>query len=69
MKPKTFVHVGCLQIGADYYLRQRFDDRSAPIYTKVKFVDITTCPAVIIVQDHRKSLIRCNRSDLYIPIR
>jgi hypothetical protein len=67
MENKSFVRVGCLQVGYDYFLRLPPGDHSLPIFTKVKFIEITTCPAVVMVQDQRKNMIKCNRSDLYIP--
>jgi hypothetical protein len=68
MKTNGFVRVGCLQAGANYFLRLHPDDHGLPVFTEVKLIDITTCPAVVIVQDDRKDLIKCNRSDLYIPV-
>lgn len=67
MQNKNFVRVGCLQVGGEYFLRLPVGDHSLPSYTKVKLVDITNCPAVVVVQDQRKNVMRCNRSDLYIP--
>ncbi len=66
MEKDHFVRVGYLQVGSNYFLRIHPDEY---IFTKVKFVDITNCPAVVVVQDGRKDLIKCNRSDLYIPVR
>jgi len=66
MNTDHFVRVGTLQVGYSYYLRVKPDEHE---YTRVKFIDITTCPAVVVVQDGRKDLIKCNRSDLYIPVR
>jgi len=65
MKKNAFVRVGILQVGANYYLRSHPDEQ---VFTRVKFIDITNCPAVVVVQDDRKDLIKCNRSDLYIPV-
>ena len=69
MKKNHFVRVGCLQVGSSYFLRLQPDGHGLPVFTRVKFIDITNCPAVIVVQDARKELIKCNRSDLYIPVR
>ena len=69
MKKNYFVRVGCLQVGFKYFLRLHPDDHGLPVFTKVKFIAITNCPAVVVVQDDRKDLIKCNRSDLYIPVR
>ena len=69
MNKNHFVRVGCLQVGANYFLRLHPDDRGLPVFTQVKFINITNCPAVVVVQDDRKDIITCNRSDLYIPVR
>jgi len=53
-------------VGSNYYLRSHPDEH---VFTRVKFIEITNCPAVVVVQDGRKDLIKCNRSDLYIPVR
>jgi hypothetical protein len=69
MKNTTFVRAGCLQAGYEYFLRLDPGDHSLPVFTRVRFIDITNCPAVVVVQDNRKNMIKCNRSDLYIPAR
>jgi hypothetical protein len=66
MKNNHFVRVGMLQVGSNYYLRLQPDEH---VFTPVKFIELTNCPAVVVVQDGRKDLIKCNRSDLYIPVR
>ena len=69
MKKKGFVRAGYLQVGTHYFLRGHTEGDGTPVYTKVKFIDITSCPAVVVVQNERKDCLRCNRSDLYIPVR
>ena len=66
MAEDHFERAGMLQAGASYYLRRQPGSNGLPAYTRVIFIDITTCPAVVVVQDERKVILRCNRADLYI---
>ena len=66
MAEDQFERAGMLQAGASYYLRLLPGVNGLPAYTRVRFIDITNCPAVVVVQDEQKAVIRCNRADLYI---
>ena len=66
MKKPRFERAGYLLVGSNYLLRMHPDDHGLPVFTRVKFVDLTNCPAVVVVQDDRKDRIVCNRSDLYL---
>ena len=60
-----FVRPESLVEGKEYFLKISQDGRSIPVYTQVTFIELTACPAVVIVQDGRKEKYRCNRDDLF----
>jgi len=57
--------VDTLQEGKSYFLRLTKRPDGVSVYTQVKFVGYTSCPAIIIVQDTRKIGLRCSREDLF----
>jgi hypothetical protein len=61
----TFQQPAVLEEGKGYLLRLAQRDNGVPILIEVTFVEYTSCPAVVIVQDARQERMRCSRGDLF----